>query len=302
MISVIIPTYNRMEKLQKTLKYFGEQNFPKKDFEIIVVDDGGSDGTKKYIEEFQKTIKLNLRYFYLDHQGPGAARNFGVEKAIFPIVLFCGDDTVPDKDLLKIHGDRHGQKKDFAVLGIALWDETEKATDFMRWLAPAGPQFHYNTIKDPRDAGFEHFYTCNISLEKKWFELEKFDERFSYCAFDDIDLGLRLEKKGLKIAYDPKAKVFHSHYYNEKSFGERMKRVGRSAIIFFRKYENDKKTLHRLKRKYAPFLYFPGLKVFHLLSIFLASSKLFRKANIKYSWFCGVCRDYSLGMIEESNK
>jgi GT2 family glycosyltransferase len=301
MISVIIPTYNRLEKLKKILEAFGDQTLSRKNFEIIVVEDGGNDGTQEFMEYFQKSTELNFKYFHLDHRGPGAARNFGVEKATFSLVLFCGDDTRPDKHLLEIHLDRHRQKNGIAVLGMAFWDESEEVTDFMRWLAPAGPQFHYNTIKDPSDAGFDHFYTCNISLEKKWFELEKFDERFD-CAFEDIELGLRLEKRGLKIYYVPETKVFHSHQYDEKSFGERMKRVGRSTIIFFKKYENDRKTLRMLKMKYTPFCYFPGLKAFHWISKILAKSKLVRKANIKYGWFWQVCRDYSSGMIEEIKK
>ena len=302
MISVIIPTYNRLKKLQKTLKVFGEQTLSKKDFEVVVVEDGGSDGTREFMTVFQKSTELNLRYYFLDHGGPERARNFGVEKSSFSIVLFCGDDTYPEKDLLKIHCDRHRQKKDIAVLGMALWDESEEVTDFMRWLAPEGPQFHYNTIKDRNDAGFDHFYTCNISLEKKWFDSEKFDERFDY-AFEDIDLGLRLEKMGLKIIFDPEAKVYHAHYYDEENFDQRMKRVGRSSIIFFRKYENNRKTLKQLKMKYAPFYFFPGLKIFHWLSKILARSKLIRKINIKYSWFWRVCYCYVSGMIEElSNK
>ena len=149
------------------------------------------------------------------------------------------------------------EKKNTAVLGLALWDKSEEVTDFMRWLAPSGPQFHYSTIKDPSDAGFDHFYTCNISLEKKWFFLEKFDEHFD-CAFEDMDLGLRLEKRGLKIIYEPKAKVFHSHFYDEESFGQRMERVGRMAIKLFEKYKNDKKNLNKLKMKICAFSFFPG--------------------------------------------
>lgn len=302
MISVIIPTYNRLEKLKKTLECFGRQTLAKKYFEIIVVDDGGSDGTKDFMVDFQKSADLNLKYAYLEHGGAGAARNFGLEKAMFPIVLFCGDDTFPDKNLLENHIASHQRKKNTAVLGLALWDKSEEVTDFMRWLAPSGPQFHYSTIKDPSDAGFSHFYTCNISLEKKWFFLEKFDEHFD-CAFEDVDLGLRLEKRGLKIIYEPKAKVFHSHFYDEESFGQRMERVGRMAIKLFEKYKNDKKNLNKLKIKYAPFLFFPGLLIFFRLSVILTKSKLLRKLNIKYSRFFGVCEHYSSGMIQElSNK
>jgi GT2 family glycosyltransferase len=301
MISVIIPTYNRMERLRKTLEAFGEQTLSKKDFEVIVVDDGGSDGTKDFMEKFQKSTELNLKYLYLDHQGPGRARNFGIEEASFPIVLFCGDDTYPDKNLLEMHILCHRRKNNIAVLGIALWDESGEVTDFMRWLAPQGPQFHFNNIRDQSSAGFDHFYTCNISLEKKWLKSEKFDERFD-CAFEDIELGLRLEKRGLKIFFDPEAKVFHSHFYDEEKFGERMKRVGRSVVILFGKYKNDRKTLNRLKMKYAPFCFFPGLKVFHWLSKILAKSRLIKMISAKYGWFWQACQHYSSGMIDESSR
>jgi glycosyltransferase involved in cell wall biosynthesis len=296
MISVIIPTYNRLEKLQKTLEAFGRQTLSKKDFEVIVIDDGGSDGTKDCIESFRESTRLNLKYFYLDHRGPGRARNIGAQKALFPIVFFCGDDTYPDKNLLNIHLAGHRQKKGVAVLGIALWDESEKVTDFMRWLAPAGPQFHFNNIKNHNSAGFDHFYTCNISLEKKWLETEKFDEQFE-CAFEDIELGLRLEKKGLKIFFDPEAKVFHSHFYDEERFGERMKRVGKAAAMLFRKYENDKATLNRIKMKYAPFCFFPGLRTFGWLSNILAESVIIKFFSRRGHWFWSVCRSYSEGMI-----
>ncbi|MFH1582749.1 MAG: glycosyltransferase family 2 protein [Candidatus Falkowbacteria bacterium] len=298
MISAIIPTYNRQAKLKETLASCEKQTLAKEDFEVIVVDDGSNDGTGNFMHEFMKTGKINLIYLYIAHHGPERARNFGVEKANGDIILFCDDDTSLDKDLLKIHEAHHKQNSGSALLGLALWDESGAVSDFMRYLAPAGPQFHYHTIKNKINAGFVHFYTCNISLAKKWLELEKFDERLNY-AFEDIDLGLRLEGRGLKIVFNPEAKVYHSHYYNEEKFGQRMERVGRSAVIFFDKYRNNKKILSRLKRRYAPFTYFPGIKIFNRLSAFLATAKLIKKINIKYYWFWHICYYYSLGMLKE---
>ncbi len=297
MISIVMPTYNRLEKLKKTLASCQSQTLAKKDFEVIVVDDGSTDGTNDFMDEFSKTGEINLKYFNIGHQGPARARNFGVGKAAGKIILFCGDDTFLDENLLQIHDLHHRKNHNTALLGLALWDESGEVSDFMRYLAPAGPQFHYNTIKNNNSAGFFHFYTCNISLAKKWFELEKFDERLNY-AFEDIDLGLRLENRGLKIIFNPAAKVYHSHYYDEENFGRRMERVGRSAIIFFGKYEKRKKILHILKRKYAPFSYFPGIKIFSLVSGWLVASKLIKKINIKYHWFWQICHHYALGMLK----
>jgi len=301
MLSVIIPTYNRLEKLKKTIKSASEQTLDKKDFEVIVVDDGGTDGTKSFMENFIAPSNLNLKYFFTEHKSAGHARNVGIEKSQGEIILFCGDDTYLDKNLLAIHKKCHEQKEGVAVLGIALWDENEKVSDFMRYLAPAGPQFHYNTIKDRNVAGFNHFYTCNISLAKKWLELEKFDERFD-CAFEDIDLGLRLEKKGLKIIFEPEAKVFHSHYYDEEKFNLRMERVGRSAAKFFDKYKKNRKIRNILKKKYAPFCFFPGVDIFLKASRIMAKFKLIKLINVKYYWFWQICFHYAKGIKEEQRR
>ncbi len=298
MISAIIPTYNRLEKLKKTLQSGERQSLAKNKFEVIVVDDGGTDGTGAFMEEFIKTSRLDLKYFYLPHRGPERARNFGAEKAAGDIIFFCGDDTWWEENLLAIHDHHHRQTADTALLGLALWDESRLISEFMRYLAPAGPQFHYNTIKNANDAGFSHFYTCNISLAKKWLEREKFDESLNY-AFEDIELGLRLERRGLRVIFNPAAKVYHWHYYDQAGFSQRMERVGRGAIIFFDKYKNQRNTLNLLKRKYAPFAYFPGVKIFNRLSGRLAASELLKKINLKYHWFWLICYDYSRGMLNQ---
>lgn len=302
MLSVIIPTYNRKNKLKKTLDNFWRQTLDKKDFEIIVVDDGSQDGTEDFMTSYIAATDLNLKYFRAEHKGPGAARNFGITQALGEIIFFCGDDTWPDKDLLKIHHEQHRQQKGSAILGLALWDETEEISVFMRYLSPAGPQFHYNTIRNAQSAGFNHFYTCNISLAKKWLEKEKFDERFKNYSFEDIELGLRLEKRGLKIIFNPAAKNYHWHNYDEKSFGLRMQRLGQGIVIFLDKYKNNQKILKKLTREYAPFCFFPGLKIFQQLSRWLAKSRLVKMINLRYHWFWQICSDYASGMQAELNR
>src|SRR3989338_10269307 len=100
MISVIIPTYNRLEKLKKTLASCQSQTLAKKDFEVIVVDDGSNDGTGDFMSGQIKTKAIKLKYFNLGHHGPERARNFGVAKADGEIILFCGDDTCLAENLL----------------------------------------------------------------------------------------------------------------------------------------------------------------------------------------------------------
>ena len=282
--------------MKKTLASAEKQTLAKEQFEVLVVDDGSSDGTREFMEKEFVADDLVWSYFFNSHGGPAKARNLGLEKARGEIIFFCGDDTFPQEDLLTLHQEHHKKKSGTALLGLALWDETEPISDFMHYLAPAGPQFHYNTINDKTNAGFEHFYTCNISLAKSWLKEEQFDEIFENGAFEDIELGLRLERKGLKIFFEEKAKVFHSHFYSEEDFAQRMEKVGKAVVIFLKKYEKEKKIKNQLQWQYAPFLFFPGIKIFCFFSQLLAKSAWLKKINPRWHWFWRICLSYAKGI------
>jgi glycosyltransferase involved in cell wall biosynthesis len=87
--SIIIPTYNRLPYLKKTLNSIWEQSFT--DFEIIVVDDGSTDGTVNYLRELGGGC---VELFRQDNRGPGAARNLGVEHARGEYTAFLDSDDV----------------------------------------------------------------------------------------------------------------------------------------------------------------------------------------------------------------
>jgi len=99
-ISVIVITYNRKELLKNCLKSLVNQNFDKEDYEVIVIDDGGNDGTKTLVKDFQRKFP-NVRYYYQINKGYGAARNNGLSKARHELVAFTDDDCIVEKDWLK---------------------------------------------------------------------------------------------------------------------------------------------------------------------------------------------------------
>src|SRR5215510_13897684 len=86
--SIIIPTYNRLPYLKKTLDSIWEQSFT--DFEVIVVDDGSTDGTADYLRELGGSVEL-LRQ---ENRGPGAARNLGVMHARGEYIAFLDSDDL----------------------------------------------------------------------------------------------------------------------------------------------------------------------------------------------------------------
>lgn len=262
-VSIVIPTRNRAEKLKGCLERLREQEF--KNFEVVVVDDGSSDNTKEVIKNFSG---LEIQYIYQEHIQQGAARNRGIKNARGKYVAFIGDDIYPETLWLSEHMKVHEQNKGIAVLGFTLWPREWKINAFMKYLAPNGPQFNYGIIKDANNCGWDFFLTSNISLERIWFEKDMFDENFRGWGYEDLELGYRLEKRGLRIVFNAKAIAYHHHYYdNPEPFLKMQKNAAVSALYFAKKFPELKRVLidkNKLKLSYrALFLVFnilPGLK------------------------------------------
>ena len=91
-ISVIIPTYNRLNKgLIDCLHSVLNQKF--KPYEIIIVDDGSTDGTRDYFEKqiFQKKVN----YHFINHTGnPAYVRNYGIKRSKGNYIAFIDSDDV----------------------------------------------------------------------------------------------------------------------------------------------------------------------------------------------------------------
>src|SRR5690606_7445544 len=95
-------------------------------------------------------------------------------------------------------------------------------------------QFSYNRLPNESYVDFRHFYTCNICVPRHFFESEStiFDERFTEYGFEDIELGYRLAKKGLKIYFTRAATGQHFHPYVAAKFCRRQISAGRMAVVF----------------------------------------------------------------------
>src|SRR6185503_13295826 len=83
-LSVVIPTYNRRERLERVLKALERQDTKPSEFEVVVVDDGSTDGTSAWLSSQPMTYRL--RSLSLQNGGPARARNAGVETATAPLV------------------------------------------------------------------------------------------------------------------------------------------------------------------------------------------------------------------------
>jgi glycosyltransferase involved in cell wall biosynthesis len=95
-VSVIIPTYNRAGKVQNAIESVLAQTFA--DLEVIVVDDGSSDGTGKILEE---TFGDRIRHYHQANQGVSAARNKGIAEAQGEWIAFLDSDDEWEEDKLE---------------------------------------------------------------------------------------------------------------------------------------------------------------------------------------------------------
>lgn len=89
-ISVVIPTYNRLDLLKQAVSSCLDANGDA-DLEVVVVDDGSTDGTREWLLQLRDP---RVRHFLQDHQGAPAARNLGVQEALSPLIKLLDDDDV----------------------------------------------------------------------------------------------------------------------------------------------------------------------------------------------------------------
>ena len=236
-ISVVIPTYNRLEILPRVLRSLERQENPAGDFEVVVVDDGSSDGTRDFLRSHRAPYPF--RAFSQQNSGPAGARNRGVREAVGELIAFLGDDTVPEPEFLRRHDEAHRARpeRSIAVLGYTTWPRERRVTPFLHHINEYGMQFGYELIRDPENVPFNFFYTSNISLPRAAFEkFGFFDTTFPDAAWEDIEFSYRLSREGFVIVYEPRAVVRHHHEITFASFRRRQERSGRSAAIFYGKH------------------------------------------------------------------
>lgn len=96
-ISVIIPVYNTEKYIEKCLESLAKQTM--QDFEVIIVNDGSTDNSKKVIKDYMKNSNLDIRYLEKENGGLASARNYGVERALGKYISFLDSDDYLDKNL-----------------------------------------------------------------------------------------------------------------------------------------------------------------------------------------------------------
>ena len=236
-ISVIIPTCNRKETLRLCLAALAFQFLSVERWEIVVVDDGSTDGTDTFCRECTHPFS-NLKFIRQENQGAGAARRAGIEAARGEFVLLMNDDTIASSNLLVEHlkVQRQNSREKLAVLGAFRPSEEciHRALSF--WINHSKFFFPQNTLKPGSYPESAYFISCNLSIRRNAvLEAGNFDPRFRVA--EDTELGTRLTRKGYRVLFHPEAGAWHEHaQFTVNDLLRRARAYGEMDWMLFQKH------------------------------------------------------------------
>lgn len=235
MISVIIPTYNRLFSLKDTIKSLEAQSLDVGEFEVIVVDDGSNDRTYEWLSEYRGRLDLKC-VRHPTNRGTATTRNDGIRTAKGDVIVFLDDDMMADRDLLSVYLNAH-QVEDGVFIGNVIYKKNARERALLQYLSTRGVH------KGKKD--FTCFITQNASVKKKdAIDAGLFDDSIP-CFFqgEDIEFAYKLSLLNKRFVYIKEAVAFHSHTVNLQKVLLDAGRFGKHILpLLLDKYPAFKKT------------------------------------------------------------
>lgn len=208
LLTVVIPTYKRTQMLAKVLGGLAAQTFPAENFEVIVVMDGPDDATEAMLRNC--AAPFHLRWFSPPHLGAPRCRNTGLRESRAPVCVFIDDDIVATPGFVEAHYAVHQKDSKTVVLGAL-----KPALDFPGGLAEVAAdwvQAYFDRCSNPSyQVSGKDVVNPNFSARKEnVLAAGGWDEAFvGYGGPDDRDLGLRLERLGMRFHFEKNALGYH---------------------------------------------------------------------------------------------
>jgi GT2 family glycosyltransferase len=223
--SIIIPTYNRPQQLTTCLESLTRLDYPRKHFEVILVDDGSETPLAPVVAGFQN--QLNLKLLRQSNAGPAAARNTGARQALGEFLVFTDDDCAPAPNWLNTLAARFAVAPDRIIGGKTLNALPGNIFSTTSQLIVDVVYAHYNA--NPEQARF--FASNNLALSAEKFQaLGGFDPNFH--TSEDREFCDRWLYHGHQMLYASDVQIYHAHKMTLRSFWRQHFGYGRGAFRF----------------------------------------------------------------------
>jgi glycosyltransferase involved in cell wall biosynthesis len=224
-----------------------EQSFPFRRFEWVVVDDGSEEGVPEWFYTYQGPLKIvpleNGRTL-----GRAASRNRGIQAAHGKILVFLDGDMTVVQNWLACLLETVGRTGS-VVLGRVNPHYTLPRTKFVRYIHSRGAQ----KLEDRQKCPGKYFSTNNSAIPA---EIPRrfggFDETFTGWGGEDLEMGLRLERGGVKFITDFRAKAFHRHHREWHVIEKQYIDYGRLSVPYLHDTYGDHDDILGLSRLDSP--------------------------------------------------
>ena len=246
--SIVIPTYNRLSWLTQCLQAIVRQA-ESMEIEMIFLDDGSSDGTPDFLAAMEKQYPF-IKAIYQRGEGPARLRNMGAALSQGRFLCFLDDDSIIEPGWFEaLHAS--AQKLEPPYVAIKGYVRPYQDTPMALFL---GEHIHIS----------DSWATNNIAFDRERFrEAGGFDEQFTFAAWEDLDLGFRLERMGYRRFYNPDMQIRHPHEDSIEKLKRKFKINGYGFFQFCRKWMHiDRGWIIRMWIERLRVLYYllPGMQ------------------------------------------
>jgi glycosyltransferase involved in cell wall biosynthesis len=231
--SVIVPSFNRQEEIRELLDSFTRLQFPPEKYELIIADDGSTDGTETLVREYRQQCNFTLHFYRQENRGPGMARNMGMEKAKGDFFIFIDSDcTVSPQWLQAIETDLHREQAD-AFGGPDSY--REGFSPLLKAINYAMTSFiTTGGIRGHKKKGLGKYYprSFNMGLSREVYE--KIGGFGALRHGQDIEFSHRIIQSGAKVILVPHAIVYHKRRTSVKKFFRQVFNWGAARINLYK--------------------------------------------------------------------
>jgi GT2 family glycosyltransferase len=227
LFSIIIPTYNRPDRLHTCLESIAKLDYPHADFEVIIVDDGSKTPLDSIVDRFK--TELDLKLLRQSNAGPASARNAGAAIATGEFLVFTDDDCLPTANWLTVLAAQFQLTPKALVGGQTLNALPKNLYSTASQVLIDYLYEYYNNGK----ATANFFASNNFALPADTFRsIAGFDTTFPLAAGEDREFCDRWLARGWRLVYAPQARVYHAHQLNLSTFWRQHFNYGRGAFCF----------------------------------------------------------------------